>query len=315
MTDGGYDVLVTAFAPRHETAAQALARVVGIAVARGEALCRALPCVVLSDVAYARAESIAASLQLAGAEASVMPHAAVETPAVEGPGRLTMPEIGAARSSGLRAGRDAGGRFSAAPTTLRPRDVSEVEPAVVFEPGARATRRAEESAQVSRPGMETLREPSRGPASSDAAGWAKLELERAPPASASQPLAFAADFGRGLDHELELAPVLQPGASEGEQADSSELPERAESERVSLDFRLSFPRVPPAVPAAARVLPRRAPEHGPPATPGLVTAAAPAARAPRPLLEPNGTITRRTVLLLALLWLSVALLLWTHDLL
>jgi hypothetical protein len=345
MTDAGFDVLVIAFAPRaHETAGSALARVAGMPAAHAEALCRALPCVVLSDVGYAQAESVAASLSLAGAEASVRPHQD-EPHALDEPGRLTMPELGvqALYAAGIGAGRESGLR-APAPATLRPPNVSDAQPAVVFGSSSRVAQASVPMLDVvqappgpARPGMETVREvvaPAAATESAPAQGWA-LELDlapKAPPPSTIESQGFAADFGQGL--ELDVMPVSRARAPERPPSEPPDEPDPPEPARLSLDFRLSFPSACPA-PAPAPAPPVASVQAHAPlgsaaerSAPRVVAAASPRARSeppsgapstrpaavPRPLLEADGTIRRSTLYLLAMLWASVGLLLWTHDL-
>jgi hypothetical protein len=320
MSDGSFDVLVIAFAPRaHESPASALARLVGMPAFEAAALCRALPCAVLRDVSYARAEELAASLLLAGAEVRIAPRS--DADAAPEPGRLTVPEVGFAAARGLLAGREAQVR-PLGPATLRPPNVSEAEPALVHAPGTGASPalRVVPDAPPARPGMDTVRqvpEPvaavplarAATPALPDReTSWAVPldQATRAAPLSAS-PMSFAADFGRGLSSELDRVRAPRPARPPSHQPPEPELlvaSADASEPGVALDFRLSFPTQPANSPeppgSASQHAPSRPPAAGVPADPRLPV---------------GGELNLRTIVLLALLWLSVGLLLWSHDLL
>jgi hypothetical protein len=75
MTAQTFDVVVLGFrSSGTETAGAAIARIVGITPEEGDALIRNAPRVVLGRAEYSAAEACAASLGLAGAEVTVVPH-------------------------------------------------------------------------------------------------------------------------------------------------------------------------------------------------------------------------------------------------
>ncbi len=309
MAERAFDVVVIAFGVgTNESLAGSLCRIIGIGSDEAEQLARHVPGVVVADVAYARAESLAASLQLAGAEVRVIPHDQPLVPSERA--RATLLEIGDAMprlaDEELSALRFEGTRRPA-PTTLCPLVANDVE-AVASEP--------EQGVPV-----ESATQPTPDVA----------------PAPASK---LATEFGSDLDRELQLGVAMRPHPENP----PVPAPRSVDDGRISLGFPEAFAPLKTGVRAARplsaseRKIERAAAElYAPaPVAPAFaaiakqrpfVARATRASTLPQSLNEKTGEervdvfedlragLSARTVWLLGALWLSVALLLWSNDLL